>query len=146
MDEQQKNLFIEGAISGILITEIVQKYSAETKAGGHSIFLGQVRTDEKEGQEVQAIEFTAYQEMGIKKMAQIREEIIAKYELIGLHAYHSLGIVQKGEICLFAFTCSQHRKSAMAACSELVERLKKELPLWGKEIYSDGSYQWKENR
>ena len=138
--------FIEGAISGIHIAEILQKYSGETKAGGHSIFLGQVRADEKEGKEVQAIEFTAYQEPAIKKMAQIREEMIAKYELIGLYVCHSLGIVQKGEICLFAFTCSKHRKPAMAACSELVERLKKELPVWGKEICNDGSHHWKENK
>ncbi|MCL1934498.1 MAG: molybdenum cofactor biosynthesis protein MoaE [Candidatus Azobacteroides sp.] len=146
MNERQKNFFIEGAISEIYIAEILQKYRTETKAGGHSIFLGQVRADEKDGQEVQAIEFTAYQEPAIKKMAQIREEIIAKYKLIGLHVYHSLGIVQKGEICLFAFTCAQHRKPAMEACSELVERLKKELPVWGKEICNDGSHHWKENR
>jgi len=141
-----ENLFVEGAISIQLIMEVVQKYNADTETGGHSLFLGQVRADEKGGKEVQAIEFTAHREMAIKKIEQIRDEVIAKYELTGLHVYHSLGTVRKGEICLFALTSSQHRNPAIEACHELVERIKNELPVWGKEIYSDGSYHWKENR
>ena len=141
-----ENIFIEGAIPGQSIMEIVQKHGLKTEIGGHSIFLGQVRADEKEGKEVQAIEFTAHHEMAIKKMEQIKEEIIAKYGLTCLHVYHSLGTVKTGEICLFALTSSKHRRPAIEACNELVERLKKELPVWGKEIYSDNSHHWKENK
>jgi len=142
----EKNLFVEGAIPADYIAEIIQKHSADTKIGGHSIFLGQVRSDSIGEKEVQAIEFTAHQEMAIEKLSQIREEIFAKYDLTCMHILHSLGTVQKGEICLVVFTSSKHRKPAMEACNELVERLKKELPVWGKEIYSDGSHRWKENK
>jgi hypothetical protein len=45
-----------------------------------------------------------------------------------------LGEVEVGELCLFVFTSSKHRKAAMDACDELVERIKTELPVWGKEI------------
>jgi len=141
-----ENIFIEGAVSINIIAEIVQKYSSNTEVGGHSIFLGQVRADEKEGKKVQAIEFTAHHEMAIKKMEQIKKEIITKYKLTGLQVFHSLGTVKTGEICLFALTSAKHRKPAIEACNELVERLKKELPVWGKEIYNDGSYVWKENK
>ena len=76
----------------------------------------------------------------------IRESIFAKYPLTCMHIYHSLGSVSAGEICLFVFTSSVHRNAAIEACNEVVERIKAELPIWGKEIFSDESHQWKENR
>ena len=64
---------------------------------------------------------------------------------IGAHIYHSLGRVETGEICLFVFTSSRHRKDAIDACTYIVERIKREVPIWGKEIFEDESYVWKEN-
>ena len=141
-----RNPFIEGAIPSGFIAESIQKHGNKTEIGGHSIFLGQVRADQKDGKEVKAIEFTTYQEMAMQKLAVIREEIFAKYDLVCMHVYHSTGIVWKGEICLFVFTSSKHRAPAIEACSEMVERLKMELPIWGKEMYNDDTYQWKENK
>jgi molybdopterin synthase catalytic subunit len=63
-----------------------------------------------------------------------------------MHIYHSLGNVLVGEICLFVFTSSMHRKMAIDACNELVDAIKFELPIWGKEIYQDQSTVWKENK
>ena len=79
-------------------------------------------------------------------MHAIREEIFEKYELTCMHVYHSLGKVAAGEISLFVFTSSAHRKTAIDACEETVERLKAELPVWGKELFEDETYQWKENK
>ncbi|TWP29063.1 molybdenum cofactor biosynthesis protein MoaE [Apibacter muscae] len=138
--------FIDGAIPPEFISESIRKHSAKTNIGGHSLFLGQVREDKKGDTEVEAIHFTAYKEMAINKLAILREEIFSKHELVCIHLYHSLGKVKKGEICLFVFTSSKHRKTAMEACEELVERIKKELPIWGKEIYNNQSYHWKENK
>ena len=84
--------------------------------------------------------------MALEKMHEIRESIFAKYELTCMHVYHSLGNVLVGEICLFVFTSSKHRKMAIEACNELVEAIKFELPIWGKEIYQDQSIVWKENK
>jgi molybdopterin synthase catalytic subunit len=107
--------------------------------------LGQVRKDVIDGKEISAVEYTSYESMTIKKMDEIREDIFAKYALICMHVFHSLGIVNTGEICLFVFTSSKHRKIAIDACEETVERIKQELPVWGKEIFADGNYQWKKN-
>ena len=63
-----------------------------------------------------------------------------------MHVYHSIGKVAAGEICLFVLTSSVHRKLAIAACEELVEKIKAELPVWGKEIFEDNSHQWKVNK
>jgi molybdopterin synthase catalytic subunit len=140
-----KNIFIGGAISAAFIAEKIQAHQDKLNIGGHSIFLGQVRADEIDRKKVTAIEYTSYEELALEKMAAVREEAFSKYNLTCMHIYHSLGKVNSGQICLFVFTSSAHRKAAIDACGEIVERIKKELPIWGKELFEDDTYQWKEN-
>lgn len=141
-----KNIFIKGAISASFIAESIEKHSTQQGIGGHSIFLGQVRSDRIGDQTVRAIDYTTYEEMALEKMQEIREVIFAKYDLTCMHVFHSLGLVAAGEISLFVFTSSKHRKAAIEACEETVERLKAELPIWGKEVFENEGYQWKENK
>ncbi|MFY9465208.1 MAG: molybdenum cofactor biosynthesis protein MoaE [Sediminibacterium sp.] len=145
-EKKLHNIFIEGPIPAQKIADDVQKHSGKTGIGAHSIFLGQVRADAKEGGAVTAIEYTAYTEMALAKMDIIRENLFAKYPLTCMHVYHSLGTVAVGEICLFVFVSSMHRKAAIDACEELVEQIKQELPIWGKEIVSGEVGYWKENQ
>ena len=144
-DRKIKNIFVSGKIDPAFIAESISKHSSKTTIGGHSIFMGQVRRDELDSKFVAAIEFTAYEELALEKMQQIREDIFKKYPLSCMHVHHSLGTIRAGEICLFVFTSSAHRKPAIDACTEIVERLKAELPIWGKEIFEDDTHQWKEN-
>ena len=144
-ERKSKNIFVQGAIIPSFIADSIQKHNSKTSIGGHSIFLGQVRADVIDNKEVKAIEYTAYEEMALEKMNVIREAIFEKYSLTCMHVYHSLGTVATGEICLFVFTSSAHRKPAIQACEETVERLKAELPIWGKEIFANETHQWKEN-
>ena len=145
-DKRPKNIFIQGPITADFIRDSIRKHSTKTDIGGHSIFLGQVRADEMDSKVVSAIEYTAYEDMALEKMHSIREEIFSRYELTCMHVYHSLGKVATGEICLFVFTSSAHRKMAIDACEETVERIKAELPVWGKELFDNESYQWKVNK
>src|SRR5438552_2418030 len=138
-EKKPKNIFVTGAIAPAFIAESIQKHSTKTDIGAHSIFLGQVRRDVIEGKPVAAIEYTTYEEMALEKMHEIREAIFAKFNLTCMHVHHSLGRVAAGEISLFVFTSSKHRKVAIAACEEVVERIKAELPVWGKELFEDES-------
>lgn len=140
-----KNIFVQGAISTAFVGESIQKHSTQTAIGGHSIFLGQVRADSIAGKQVAAIEYTCYETMALEKMHEIREAIFARYDLTCMHVYHSLGRVRAGELCLFVFTSAAHRRAAIDACNETVELIKKELPVWGKELFEDESHQWKVN-
>ncbi len=142
---QLKNIFKEGAITASFIADSIAKHATKTEIGGHNIFLGQVRADQIDEKLVIAIEYTSHVDMALEKMHEIREAIFAKFPLTCMHIHHSLGIVKAGEICLFVFTSSKHRKAAIDACSECVERIKAELPIWGKEIFEGEGYQWKEN-
>ena len=144
--QKPKNIFIDGPVSPSFIGESIQKHGTETSIGAHSIFIGQVRADVTGQKKVAAIEYSAYEEMAIDQMHGFRELIFARHKLTCLHVYHSLGIVHAGEICLFVFASSAHRKAATEACSEIVEMIKKELPVWGKELFDDDSHQWKLNQ
>ena len=153
-EKKPRNIFVDGPIRPSFVAESIQKHAEKTGIGAHSIFLGQVRADTIDSKTVSCIEYTSYEEMAIEKMHEIRQAIFTKYPLICMHVYHSLGKVNAGEISLFVFTSSKHRKEAIDACEETVERLKAELPVWGKEFFSpettgangDQSYQWKENK
>lgn len=145
-EKKPKNIFVTGAISPAFVGESIGQHKTKTGIGGHSIFLGQIRADVINGQTVRAIEYTTYEEMALEKMHEIREGIFSKYELSCMHVYHSLGIVATGEISLFVFTSSAHRKAAIDACAETVEKIKAELPVWGKELFENESYQWKQNK
>lgn len=142
-ERKLKNIFVQGPIAASFIAESIQNHSSKTGIGGHSIFLGQVRADKIDNKEVDSIEYTTYEEMALEKMHVIREDIFAKYDLVCMHVCHSLGNVKAGEISLFVFTSAAHRRAAMDACGEIVERIKAELPVWGKELFTDESYQWK---
>lgn len=145
MEKKKKNVLIEGAISSDFIGNSIAKHASKHDIGAHSIFLGQVRADEKENGQVVAIEYECYEEMANDVFHTIREETFTKFDLTCMHIYHSLGRVNTGEICLFVFTSSKHRKEAIEACNYLVERIKKEAPVWGKEIIEDGKTEWKIN-
>ena len=141
-----KDIFVRGPIDPSFISDSIAKHAKKTGIGGHSIFLGQVRADEIDGKMVSSIEYTAYEEMALQQMHEIREDIFSKYPLTCMHVYHSLGKVNVGEICLFVFTSAAHRKEAIDACEETVERIKAQLPVWGRELFQDESFQWKENK
>ncbi len=141
-----KNVFIEGPILPEKIATSIAHHQVKTNIGGHDIFLGQVRADIIEDKEVVAIDYSAHEEMANKIFHEIRETAFEKYDLTCMHIYHSLGRMNAGEICLFVFTSSAHRKPAMDACRHLVEEIKAKVPIFGKEIFQDESYQWKENR
>lgn len=146
MQKKSINYFIEGPISPSFIADSIAKHSSKKNIGAHDIFLGQVRNDIINNSEVVAIEYSCQQAMSIDILSETREKMFSKYNLVCLHIYHSMGVVATGEICFFVFVSSKHRKDANDACNELVETIKKEVPIFGKEIFSDDSYVWKENK
>ncbi|MEX0313844.1 MAG: molybdenum cofactor biosynthesis protein MoaE [Allomuricauda sp.] len=145
MEKKVKNVFVDGAIAPSFIADSITKHQSKTQIGAHDIFLGQVRADEIEGQTVSAIEYTAYEEMANLKFHEVRENTFSKFDITCMHIYHSLGKVGVGEICLFVFVSSPHRRTAFKALEYVVEEIKSQVPVFGKELFGDDSYQWKVN-
>jgi molybdopterin synthase catalytic subunit len=140
-----KNVFVEGSISSEFIAQSIAKHQNKTSIGAHNIFLGQVRADEINGKLISAIEYTAHVQMANAKFHEIREATFVKFNLTCMHIYHSLGIVNAGEICLFVFVSSPRRKEVFKALEYVVEEIKAKVPVFGKEIFEDSSHQWKVN-
>jgi molybdopterin synthase catalytic subunit len=140
-----KNVFVHGPVSPEFIANSIAKHQSKTGIGAHDIFLGQVRADVIDGKEVRAIDYSAYEGMANQKFHEIREAAFEKFELSCMHIYHSLGRVEAGEICLFVFVSAPHRKVVFEALQFVVEKIKAEVPVFGKEVFEDESYQWKVN-
>lgn len=141
-----KNIFVEGPIEPKTIAQSIAGHASKTNIGAHAIFLGQVRSDELKSGTVQAIEYSTYKTMALQKAHEIREEIFALFPISCMHIYHSLGRVAAGEISLFVFVSAPHRKEANQACNLAVEKIKEDLPVWGREITDHNTAVWKINR
>ena len=140
----KKSLYA-GAIAPQKIADSIAHHQVKTNIGAHDIFLGQVRADEIAGKKVVAIDYSCYEEMAEKVFHEIREAAFEKFDLTCLHIYHSIGLVNAGELCLFVFTSSRHRKMALDACRFIVEEIKLKAPVFGKEVFEDMTHQWKVN-
>ncbi len=144
-DTKIKDVFVQGPISSEFIGASIHKHQSKTRIGAHNIFLGQVRADVIDGKAISAIEYTAYKDMANKKFHEIRESAFEKFEMSCMHIYHSLGTVKTGEICMFVFVSAPRRKVVFDALQFIVEAIKAEVPVYGKEIFEDASHQWKIN-
>jgi len=141
-----KKVFMQGPISPVFITESIASHQSKTDIGAHAIFLGQIRADKKETGVVTGIEYSAYEEMAEDAFHKIREAAFEKFELSCMHIYHSLGVVPTGEISLFVFVSSPHRRAAFEASEYIVEEIKANVPIFGKELVGEAGYVWKENK
>ena len=142
---KKKTVFIEGEITSDFIANSIAKHQTKTSIGAHNIFLGQVRRDNVDDKTVTAIEFSCYEEMANEKLHTIREETFEKYNLTCMHIYHSLGTVNVGEMCFFVFVSAPHRPQVYEATEYIVNRVKSEVPIFGKELFEEGTHQWKKN-
>jgi molybdopterin synthase catalytic subunit len=134
---------VEGPLTTDVVGREVSSHQSGTSAGAHTFFLGQVRSDQVEGKTVAAIEYSAYDGMVDPVIQSIKNQIFEEFsDLISLHIYHSTGLVRSGEISMLIMVSAGHRKQSFAALEKCVELIKEKLPVWKKEIFSDGTSRW----
>lgn len=122
----------------------VQLAVHSVKRGAVISFLGCTR-DSHDGRGVVRLEYEAYEPMAILEMKQIRQEIIEKWPETEVAMVHRLGVVPQGEVSVAIAVASPHRDSAYLASRFAIDTLKQRVPIWKKEIYTDGSI-WKDNK
>ena len=118
-----------------LVAEVRSDYD-----GAVCTFQGVARRYSR-GREVVHLEYEAYPEMAERKMAQIADEIRAKFGVDRVAMRHRTGVLQIGEASVVIAVASPHRNEAFAACLYGIDRLKQTVPIWKKEVWSDGE-QW----
>ena len=137
---------VDGPVTLKEISPLIEMMGVKTNAGGHSVFMGQVRADEILGKTVKAIEYSAYEAMVKAQADKIIDEILSEFsDAQSVDILHSTGIVKTGELSLFVLVSAGHRQQAILACAKTVELIKERLPVWKKEIYEDDSHIWRQN-
>ena len=98
-------------------------------AGAIVVFEGVVRAREGD-REIEAIHYETYEPMAQNTLAALGEELCARHELLEMRIEHSRGRVAVGE-CSFRLTVvSSHRKEALSAMDEFIDRMKRDVPIW----------------
>jgi molybdopterin synthase catalytic subunit len=108
------------------------------------MFLGSVRCGDDDGP-VDAIDYSAYEEMLEAEFAKIVEEAADRWPGVRVVATHRIGLVPVGEPSIAVVAAAPHRADAFAACRHAIEEAKKRLPVWKKEIFTDGAEAWRDN-
>ncbi|MBJ17059.1 MAG: molybdenum cofactor biosynthesis protein MoaE [Euryarchaeota archaeon] len=104
-------------------------------------FVGLTRSEES-GSLVKRLEFDAWEEELPRVLREIAEESISSFGIKSVVIAHRIGSVGPGDTIVCIHVGSEHRKEGFSACSWLISELKKQAPLWKKEIREDGEY-WK---
>lgn len=110
----------------------------DPETGALVTFIGRVR-DVARGQEVTSLDYEAYPEAAEAMMAQIGDEISAKWGLTNVAIAHRTGLLAVGEASVVICVASRHRGEAFEASQYAIERLKQIVPIWKKEHYKDGA-------
>lgn len=107
------------------------------EAGAIATFTGTTRAQSRD-RSVVRLDYEAYEGMAEQVMAEIAEALHARYALTALAIHHRIGTVGVGETSVVIAVSAPHRGDALAACRDAIDELKERVPLWKKEVYSDG--------
>lgn len=116
--------------------KLVQAVSTD-KDGAVVTFAGTVR-GHNQGKKVLFLEYEAYPEMASKMLQRIEDEIYDTWGITHVAIQHRLGRLNVGETSVLVVVGAPHRDDAFAACQYAINRLKKIVPIWKKEIFEDG--------
>jgi molybdopterin synthase catalytic subunit len=125
------------------IAEILETGSSDSD-GSDVIFIGRVRNNSK-GKDVTLIDYDIYPEMALKELHKIADEAIEKSELNRCIIVHRYGRVYPGETSIAIIVSAPHRAQTYEGSRYIIDEIKKRVPIWKKEQYSDGS-EWLSDR
>ena len=123
-----------------LNNEITLIKSKHNNVGAVSTFIGYVR-DINNNKKVTSIDLEVYQEMAEKSLGIICKQAKNKWELIDTLVIHRFGRLNINEKIVLVATFSINRQDSIAACTYIMDYLKKEAPFWKKEFYNK-NYSW----
>ena len=109
--------------------------------GAVTTFVGTTRVDESDGAAVEYLEYEAYRPMADRKLEEIGGEIRERWDLRGVSIVHRVGRVDPGEPSVVIAVAAPRRGPAFEASRYAIERIKEIVPIWKREIWSDG-YVW----
>jgi molybdopterin synthase catalytic subunit len=127
---------VEGPIDDMALEREVR-----TDADGAVIVFRGVARRFSRGRDVVHLEYEAYPEMAEKVMAQIADEMKTRWPVSDVAMVHRTGVLEIGQASVAIAVAAPHRGEALEAAQYAIDRLKQVVPIWKKEVWSDGS-QW----
>jgi molybdopterin synthase catalytic subunit len=110
-------------------------------AGAVVTFAGVVR-DHDGGRSVQGLEYTAHPSAE-KVVAEVAAGIAARARGVrAIAVSHRVGRLAIGDVALACAVAADHRREAFETCAELVEEVKRVLPVWKHQVFTDGTDEW----
>jgi molybdopterin synthase catalytic subunit len=109
--------------------------------GAISTFVGTTRVDKASRASVEYLEYEAYRPMADRTLEEIGAEIGERWEVGHVSIVHRLGRVDPGEPSVAIVVASPRRGPAFEANRYAIERIKEKVPIWKREVWSDG-YVW----
>lgn len=113
---------------------------ADDAAGAVVTFGGVVRNHDG-GRAVDHIEYSAHPGAA-EVVAEVAADVARRFDLDAIAVVHRVGVLRVGDVALAAAVSGAHRQEAFAACAELVEEVKRRLPVWKKQQFPDGTHEW----
>ena len=123
-----------GALANKHFSNVLNPAPDIQQVGATVVFEGIVRTDEA-GRAIRALSYEAYEPMTTNSLTELARDILSKHGLIAITVEHSRGEVAAGERSFRLTIDSAHRKEALAAMDEFIDRMKRDVPIWKSPIY-----------
>jgi molybdopterin synthase catalytic subunit len=123
------------------IDELALESAVRTDADGAVIVFRGVARRHSRGRDVVHLEYEAYPEMAEKVMSQIGDEMKTRWPISRVAIVHRTGVLEIGQASVVIAVSAPHRAEAFQAAQYAIDRLKQIVPIWKKEVWSDGS-QW----
>ncbi len=128
-------------VEWIGLERILSSYSVPPECGACVSFLGIARSSPEDGDVIE-LHYEAFPEMAIKKMEEIRQRALQEFGVKEIFVHHRLGVVKVGEPSFLVLAFGRHREETFRACRFVVDEVKRQVPLWKKEVFSDGKEEW----
>ncbi|AXI79359.1 molybdenum cofactor biosynthesis protein MoaE [Peterkaempfera bronchialis] len=109
-------------------------------AGGTAVFVGTVR-DHDGGRSVTSLAYSAHPSAE-RELRRVAEKVVADFPVLGLAAVHRVGDLAVTDTAVIVAVSCPHRAEAFAACRQLVDELKHEVPIWKHQVFTDGEEEW----
>ena len=115
---------------------------SHASVGGIVVFEGVVR-DHARGKQIRYLEYDAYPEMAEQQIRTIIAEAERRWGVERVAVAHRFGRLEIGEASVIIVVATPHRAEAFDACRYIIDTLKTTVPIWKKEVATDGE-EWVE--
>lgn len=120
--------------------QAAQRVRSDTD-GAVVLFSGVVRSHHQD-RPVVGLRYEAYEEMATEVLTRICEEVASQFSIGDIAVVHRVGELSVGDVSVAIAVAAPHRDAAYKASREVIERLKREVPIWKRERYADGDEEW----